>query len=171
MRITGFKMLIGLKHRREDAVRAKAQAAQKEALEDRHDRELKDIARRERALDAIDAREKFSLETTLRREAFQKSIALPARRPPAPALQPEFENAATPPLAATGDERRVRQVPVQPPVGSVQPAETLQPRRRSAAAGKARGRSRRSETGEARRLRDQVLRRRGARDPDRDRER
>src|SRR6185312_3094283 len=107
LRITGFSMLIGAKHRREDAARAKAQALQAEALKGRHDRELADIERRLSALDAIDARESLSLATALKREAFQRALAPHDRRDLIAEIgrmveiEPDIiEPVATPPVSA-----------------------------------------------------------------------
>jgi hypothetical protein len=74
MRITGFRMLIDAKHRREDSARARVQQKQKEALRDRHGCELLDVSRRLRDLKAIDTRELRSLETDTKREGFQKLL-------------------------------------------------------------------------------------------------
>ena len=170
MRITGFQMLVGLKHRREDAIRAKDQDRQSEALRSRRARELQDIGRRERALDAIDAREAFSLETRLRREDLQKSLARTAATL-TPPLRPEFDKAAAP-AEPTGGEtsgplkgvfNRIAEkfsLPqafnraADPPAPARTDGDPVDPKLE-----------------QARRLRDEVLRRRGARDPDRDRER
>jgi hypothetical protein len=171
MRITGFKMLIGLKHRREDALRSKDQAKQMEALKTRHERELQDIARRGRALDSIDAREKFSLATTQRREAFQRSIALPARKPPVMEVRSEFEKAAAPVHVSNGTNGGSARSLFNRLSGAFSLPDTFRRAADPPAPEKSADEPLNPKLEEARRLRDQVLRRRGARDPERDRER
>ena len=80
-RITGIKMIAEARQKREDARRQEQQKQQAEALQRRHDRELKGMDRHYRALARLEARENRSVETALKREAFQKTLAL-LRKPP-----------------------------------------------------------------------------------------
>jgi Relaxase/Mobilisation nuclease domain len=172
MRITGFKMLIGLKHRREDTVRAKSQTAEMRALEDRHRRELKAIGRRDRALDAIDAREKFSLKTLLRREAFQKLIILPVRKPvQAQPLTPAFERAADPRLAATGTDGGSVRAVFNRLSGAFSLPKTFNRAADPAAPAQSADDPVNPRLELARRLRDELLRQQPTPGPNRDRER
>lgn len=76
VRITGFGMVIRGRHKRQDAQRATEHARQREALERRHHREIVDWRHREHGLASVDARERRSLETRIRREAFQRATGL-----------------------------------------------------------------------------------------------
>jgi hypothetical protein len=111
IRMTGFQMIISARHRREDAVRAASQRQQKEALNNRHGRERQDFERQYKNLATLEKRERYSLETALKREEFQRIAALPIKSPtplPTPAhrpvvLKPEFDRAANPARVAQGD--------------------------------------------------------------------
>ena len=76
VRITGIKLLIEQRHKRQDRDRATDQQKQRAALGRRHDRELVDFSRHYRALGSLDKREARSLETALRHEEF-RAIAQP----------------------------------------------------------------------------------------------
>jgi hypothetical protein len=67
-RITGINILIQIRHRTQDKQRAAEHRRQTGALRRRHDREMADIKRRERALGYIEKREARSLRTTLYRD-------------------------------------------------------------------------------------------------------
>lgn len=103
IRVTGFQMLIGLKHRREDSIRAAAQKQQSEALQSRHARERQELDRRDTNLAALEAKEKHSLETALGREEFQRTYG------PERDIRPEFERAsASVEARQTGDTGTVQ---------------------------------------------------------------
>jgi hypothetical protein len=80
---------------REDVRRAEQHKDQADALRRRHDRELKGMDRHYKALDRLDARENRSAETALKREQFQKTLAL-LRKPPGRDIKPQFDRAAQP---------------------------------------------------------------------------
>ena len=102
-RITGIKMITEARHSKQDERRAEQQKEQAEALQRRHDRELKETDRHYRALDRLDARENRSARTALHREEFQK-IADLVRKPPGRELKPEFDRVANPVLERTGTD-------------------------------------------------------------------
>jgi hypothetical protein len=70
-RITGMRLLIEHRHRKQDKERQMEHSRQRQALQRRHEREIDEFQHRYRALTAIEKREKRSLETALRREQFR----------------------------------------------------------------------------------------------------
>jgi hypothetical protein len=74
-RITGMKALSRWKQRRQDQDRQAEHLRQQQALERRHQREQHEVKRRYRALSLVEARERHSLETRLRREGYRERIA------------------------------------------------------------------------------------------------
>jgi hypothetical protein len=88
-RITGIRMMIDARHRKQDERRAQLQAAQREALGRRHGRESQELERRDHALALVEQREKRSLRARPLREKFH-GVALPPKAvPQAPALTEE----------------------------------------------------------------------------------
>jgi len=77
-RITGIQLIAAAGHRRQDREREAAQGHQQAALSRRHDSERHEIERQRRAIDALEKRERQSLETRIRREEFHR-VATPAR--------------------------------------------------------------------------------------------
>jgi len=100
-RITGIQMIMDARHIKQDERRAEQQKEQAEALQRRHERELKETDRHYGALDRIEERENRAARTALHREEFQK-IADLIRRPPGRELKPDFDRAAKPVLERTG---------------------------------------------------------------------
>lgn len=91
-RITGIKLLVAYKQKRQDRALSAEHASQTEALKRRHEREVKDFSHLYRGLESLEKREKRSLEIALRREAF-RAIAAPnapvkqrSNKKPAPQL-------------------------------------------------------------------------------------
>jgi hypothetical protein len=108
-RITGIKMIVDARQRREDERRAAQHNEQQAALQHRQDRELTEIERRSGALDRIEERENRSAQTALHREEFQRVrarvIEMPRdRKPPERELKPEFDRAAQQVLQRTGTD-------------------------------------------------------------------
>jgi len=88
-RVTGVQALINLRHRLQDKARAALHRRQRDALQRRHDRELLDLKRHDRALKSIEAREMRSLATALRREHLLMVVrerlekdSVPGKEPP-----------------------------------------------------------------------------------------
>jgi MobA/VirD2-like, nuclease domain len=77
-RITGYNALTAFRQKWQDRRREQEFRTQKAALARRHGREMENFKHQERGLDALDKRERRSLETGLRREAF-RAIAAPAK--------------------------------------------------------------------------------------------
>lgn len=108
-RITGIQMITDARYRRQDERRAEHQKEQSEALQRRHERELKETDRHYGALDRIEERENRAARTALHREEFQR-IAELMRKPPGRELKPEFDRAAKPMSERTGtDDGRTRE--------------------------------------------------------------
>lgn len=105
MRITGFGRVIAGVRQRQDEQRTRAHGAQREKLERRHTRELVDFRHRAHALASIEARERRSLETQIRRESFERSVQRERGgmerdgRPPPRGLSSSFARAARSPSA------------------------------------------------------------------------
>lgn len=117
-RITGIKMMTAARQKREDVRRAEQHKQQGEALKRRHGRELKAMDRHYGALRRVEARENKSADTALKREKFQKTLAL-LRKPPERALKPPFDRAAKPDQQRTGTADGRTQAPkdaAKPPV-------------------------------------------------------
>ena len=89
-RITGIKAFRDARQNREDKSRADLHARQLRTLDERHERERRDIRRRERDLAAVETRENQSLEQALKRETFLRAIKRPRE------ITPEFTRAAQP---------------------------------------------------------------------------
>jgi hypothetical protein len=70
-RITGIRFLLDWRHKRQDVARAIEHERQRDALGRRHSRELHDFRHLERAAAGVEKRERRSLETSIRREAFR----------------------------------------------------------------------------------------------------
>ena len=92
-RITGIKMITDARQRRDDTRRAEQHKQQMEALQRRHERELKAMDRHYQALDRLEVRENRSADLALKREEFQKTLAL-LRKPPGREIQGPFNQAA-----------------------------------------------------------------------------
>jgi Relaxase/Mobilisation nuclease domain len=107
-RVTGIKMFVEARQRQQDNLRAARHLSEHQALVRRHDRELKEIARRDRALDRLERRENRAAAIALHREEFQrvrgKLIEMPLRKQPARELKPEFDRATQPGLQRTGTD-------------------------------------------------------------------
>jgi hypothetical protein len=73
-RITGMKAVTEWKQRRQDQDRQAEHLRQQEALDRRHKRERHEIKRRYRAISLVEARERRSLETRLRREGYREPV-------------------------------------------------------------------------------------------------
>ena len=85
-RITGIRAFVEMRQRKQDEKRSEAHREQTAALKRRHAREMEDFSHRERGLTSLEKRERRSLGTAFRREAF-RTIAAPARdRQPAQQL-------------------------------------------------------------------------------------
>jgi hypothetical protein len=82
MRVTGIKLLIDLRQRAQDKDRAVEHEEQIAALQRRQDREKRESDRHYRALERVERRELRSLETSLRREEFQRVSGRGKSRPP-----------------------------------------------------------------------------------------
>jgi hypothetical protein len=80
MRITGFGRIMQYRRERQDAQRALVHKRQRDALDRRHEREMVDFRHREHALSSVEARERRSLETRIRREAFQRAAGVEPKR-------------------------------------------------------------------------------------------
>lgn len=91
-RVTGIQLVIDVRHRQQDKTRTAFHKAQNMALQQTHAREQCEMDRHYHDLDRLEARENRSAEITLRRAQFQ---VLLQRKPPQPALKPEFDNAAS----------------------------------------------------------------------------
>ena len=102
-RITGIQMITDARYRKQDERRAEQQKEQAEALQRRHDRELKEADRHYGALDRLEARENRAARTALHREEFQR-IAELVRKPPGRELKPDFDRVAKPVLERTGTD-------------------------------------------------------------------
>ena len=102
-RITGIQMITDARYRKQDERRAEQQKEQADALQRRHDRELKETDRHYGALDRLEARENRAARTALHREEFQR-IADLIRKPPGRELKPDFDRAAKPVLERTGTD-------------------------------------------------------------------
>jgi hypothetical protein len=100
-RVTGIQLVIDVRHKHQDKVRTADHARQTVALRRTHDRELRDMDRRDRELGRLETRENRSAETALRREEFQMVLR---GKPPQRAVSADFEKAAALPRAvsATG---------------------------------------------------------------------
>src|SRR5262249_23369799 len=97
-RITGYNAITAWQRQRQDSKMGDEFKAQKEALARRHEREMEDFRHRERGLTALDKRERRSLETVLRRDAFNSLAAPPQKEQPRVAdLTPAFTQAAAKP--------------------------------------------------------------------------
>jgi hypothetical protein len=70
-RITGIRLLIDHRRKKQDKQRQAEHSRQKLALQRRHEREVMDFQHRHRGLTALEKREKRSLETALRRDQFR----------------------------------------------------------------------------------------------------
>jgi hypothetical protein len=113
MRITGFGRIVETRRQRQDAQRTLEHRLQREKLERRHEREAVDFRHREHALSSVEARERRSLETQLRRETFERasgrdrSAGREGRggRPPPRRLREEFTGAASTREQARRDRR------------------------------------------------------------------
>ncbi len=77
-RVTGYDALTTYRQKRHDRKMEEEFKAQKDALGRRHAREMEDFKHRERGLTSLEKRERRSLETALRREAFRR-IAAPEK--------------------------------------------------------------------------------------------
>ncbi len=86
-RITGYNALTAFRHARQDRKTEQDHRLQTVALARRHGREMENFSHQERGLNALDKRERRSLETGLRRDVFRR-IAAPARTMPAQELTP-----------------------------------------------------------------------------------
>lgn len=96
-RITGIRAITERRERRQDEQRREEHRRQTAALARRHQRELQDFSRHDRALDKIEAREKRSLRIKLRREEFARIARGPKPpAPPTPPLTPTFGKAVGP---------------------------------------------------------------------------
>lgn len=73
-RITGFGLIVRGRQKRQDAQRASEHERQREALARRHHREIVSWRHREHGLASVEARERRSLETKIRREAFTRAV-------------------------------------------------------------------------------------------------
>lgn len=94
-RVTGIQAVINFRQRKQDRARAAEQQRQTEALRRRHDRELHDLKRLERALASIEKRELRSLATALRREHLLAHTREPEKNP---ALSPDRVAGERPPV-------------------------------------------------------------------------
>jgi hypothetical protein len=74
MRITGVGKIVEGRRKRADSRRAHEHRAQREKLDRRHERETLDFRHREHALSSVEARERRSLETQIRRERFRRTV-------------------------------------------------------------------------------------------------
>ena len=92
MRITGIKLITDMRQRAQDRDRARQHREQADALARRQDREQREMQRHFRAMERVEQRELRSLETTLRREEFQRSSGGDSRAPAK--LAPQFARAA-----------------------------------------------------------------------------
>lgn len=124
MRITGFGRIAAGRRQRADAQRGVEHRLQRHKLVRRHDREVVDFRHREHALASVDARERRSLETQLRREGFERASGRErpsgreARPPPGRAL----------PHAPRGTDRRTaRPTPLPGQAPRTQPRDTHAP--------------------------------------------
>lgn len=93
-RITGIRALTEKREQRQDEQRREEHRRQTAALARRHQREMQDFSRYDRALAKVEAREKRSLRTKLRREEFARISRGPKPpTPPTPPLTPTFDAA------------------------------------------------------------------------------
>lgn len=94
VRITGLGRLAEGRRRRQDDARNHEHVQQRDRLDRRHHRELVDFRHREHALASVDARERRSLETQIRRDSFvrasarEQGLARDERPPPASRQRP-----------------------------------------------------------------------------------
>jgi hypothetical protein len=100
MRITGFGRIVENRHKRVDAQRTLEHQLQRERLERRHEREAVDFRHREHALSSVEARERRSLDTQIRRESFERASGRDRSsgrdaRPPPQRLRKTFTGAAS----------------------------------------------------------------------------
>jgi hypothetical protein len=82
MRVTGINLIVDIRQRAQDKGRARQHDEQVKALDHRQDHERRESGRHYRALERVERRELRSLETTLRREEFQKAAGRGTSRPP-----------------------------------------------------------------------------------------
>jgi hypothetical protein len=92
-RITGLQAFDERMRSKEDKGRDALHKRQLQALDERHDREARDIRRRERDLKALEVRENAGLDQTLKRETFLRAINRPRE------ITPDFTRAAEPETA------------------------------------------------------------------------
>lgn len=86
-RITGYNTIAAWRDRREDRKTAQGQEQQREALARRHAREMEDFRHRESGLTALEKRERRSLETSIRRDAFSRAAEAAKEKTPAPVVK------------------------------------------------------------------------------------
>lgn len=113
-RITGIRLFVEHRQKKQDQARAREQAQQTDALKRRHARETLEFQHHYRALASLDKRERRSLETGLRREQF-RAIALPrspqVRRPPPQQLTTKQREKLEQLLTNAGDITATRDAP------------------------------------------------------------
>jgi len=132
-RITGYNAVTAWRHERQDRQSGAEFKAQKDALARRHEREMENFRHRESGLTALDKRERRSLETTLRREVFNR-IASPQKQPEKDRAETQRQKLAdikqtaaevtAPPQSAKRSQDAVKESPA--PVPS-QPPKDLKP--------------------------------------------
>lgn len=97
-RITGIRMIVAHRQKKQDQTRAREHAEQREALKRRHARETLEFQHRYRGLGAVEKRERHSLQTALRRDQFRMIAghrATPVREPVKQGQQPQQPSALT----------------------------------------------------------------------------
>jgi hypothetical protein len=188
-RITGIQAYITARHSRQDTTREKAHKAEGEALDRRHGRERHEMERLSVNLAAVETRERQSLERALKRHEFQRVREIIADGRISPELKPEFARAAqgTDIRTGEGDSRAARKGQAvrdfaaaragKPPVtkGDLQAAFERATAAKTGASGDADTKGHAPADPEkleqARKLRDDLNRRRPRPGPDKDRDR